>query len=50
MIPVHIVYDTIKEARADGWGLWFEHEDYAILARNNHVGAVVIIKERKEIK
>jgi len=38
---IHTKFDTIEEARQEGWGLWFQHENYLILARDNRIGAVV---------
>lgn len=37
----HTEYDSIQEARADGWGFGFQHNEYMILTRDNRVGAVV---------
>lgn len=36
-----IVFDTMEEARESGYGLWFQHENYLILAKNNRVHACV---------
>ncbi|BCS53292.1 hypothetical protein [Geobacter sp. SVR] len=38
---IHTIYDNEKEANADGWGFWFQHENWLILGRDNRVGAVV---------
>ena len=40
-INVHTVFDSIEEAEKEGWGLWFQHEGYFILARDNRAGSVV---------
>jgi hypothetical protein len=41
---IHTVYDSEEEARSEGWGLWFQHDDYLILGRENRVGAVVRVR------
>ena len=40
---IHTIYDSEKDARADGWSLWFQHGNYLILNRDNRVGAVVMV-------
>lgn len=42
--PIHTIYDSLDEARVDGWGLWFQHGRYLILSRDNRVGAVVEVQ------
>lgn len=42
--PIDTIYDSLEEAAADGWGLWFQHENYLVLGRNNRCGAVVEVK------
>ena len=42
---IHTIFDTIEEARSDGWGLWFQHENFLILAKENRVGAVVEVNK-----
>lgn len=39
--PIRQVFHTLEEARAKGYGLWFQHDKYFILARDNRVNAVV---------
>lgn len=41
---IHSVYSTMEKARNDGWGLWFQHDTFVILARDNRVGAVVLLR------
>jgi len=38
---IHTIFQDLEEAGAAGWGLWFQHEGFLILARDNRVGAVV---------
>lgn len=38
---IHTVFKNEEEARKEGWGLWFQHEDYLILGKDNCVGAVI---------
>jgi hypothetical protein len=38
---IHTIFQTEDAARAMGWGVWFQHGDYLILAKDNHIGAVV---------
>jgi hypothetical protein len=38
---IHTIYASEDEARADGWGFWFQHGNYLILGRDNRTGAVV---------
>ena len=38
---IHTVFESEEEARAMGWGLWFEHGQFLILGQDNRVGAVV---------
>lgn len=45
---IHTVYASLEDARADGWGLWFQHDRYMILSRDNRVGAVVDCEEKRE--
>lgn len=40
---IHTVYVSEAEARLDGWGFWFQHENYLILGRDNRTGAVVVV-------
>lgn len=40
---IHTIFKSETEARGNGWGLWFQHERYLILAKNNRVGAVVVL-------
>lgn len=42
-INIHTIYESEEEARVDGWGFWFQHENYLILGRDNRTGAVVKI-------
>ena len=41
---IHTVFENMEEARENGWGLWFDHEQYSILGKDNRVGAVVVNK------
>ena len=38
---IHTIFKDEDNARAMGWGLWFQHGKYLILAKDNRVGAVV---------
>ena len=38
---IHTEYESMDEAREAGWGLWFQHDNYLILGKENHCGAVV---------
>jgi len=40
-IRIHTLYPNEEAARADGWGLWFQFENYLVLGRDNRVGAAV---------
>lgn len=40
-IRIHTLYPDMEAARADGWGLWFQFENYLVLGRDNRVGAAV---------
>jgi len=33
-------FSSSEEARAEGWGMWFQHENLIILAKDNRCGAV----------
>ena len=37
---IHTEYSTKAEATSDGWGVWFQHGDVFILARENRCGAI----------
>jgi len=41
---VHAIFDNKEEAATAGWGLWFQHENYLILAKDNRCGAVIEVK------
>jgi hypothetical protein len=41
---IHTQFASEKEASREGWGFWFQHEDYLILGRDNRTGAVVKVK------
>ena len=43
-IRVKYEFESLEAARAEGWGLWFQHGDYLILGRYNRTGAVVKVK------
>jgi hypothetical protein len=43
---IHTIFDTLEEARAENWGLWFQHENYLILSRDNRIGAIVELSRR----
>lgn len=45
-LPIHSIYKSMEEAEADGWGLWFQHENYLVLGRDNRVGAVVLVNQQ----
>lgn len=45
-IKIHTIYASEEEARLDGWGFWFQHEQYLVLGRDNRTGAVVGLDER----
>jgi len=38
---MHTIFDNMEEARKHGWGLWFQHHEYLILGKDNHIGAIV---------
>jgi hypothetical protein len=38
---IHTVFESIQEARENGWGYWFQYENYMILGKDNRTGAVV---------
>ena len=38
---IHTIFDNEETARAMGWGVWFQHGKYLILAKDNRCGAVV---------
>lgn len=38
---IHTIFDNKDEATTAGWGLWFQHENFLILAKDNRVGAVI---------
>lgn len=40
-MPIHTIYDSLEEAREEKWGIWFYHNEWIILSRDNRVGAVV---------
>ena len=40
---IHTNYANLEEAGVDGWHLWFQHENYLILNRENRCGAVVTL-------
>lgn len=40
-IRIHTLYPSEEAARADGWGFWFQFENYLILGRDNRTGAAV---------
>lgn len=40
---IHTQFETYEEAFAEGWGLWFQHENFFILGKENRVGAVVSV-------
>jgi hypothetical protein len=42
---IHTIYESEEEARADGWGFWFQHGQYLILGRDNRTGAVVKVSQ-----
>ena len=44
---IYTIYETEKEASADGWGFWFQHENWLILGRDNKTGAVVEVKDER---
>lgn len=44
---IHTIFDNMDEADAAGWGLWFQHENNLILAKDNRVGAVVEVSPRR---
>lgn len=46
VFKIHTVYSSLEEARENGWGQWFSHEEYIILAKDNRVGAVVEVTRR----
>ncbi len=48
MITVHEEFDSLDEARKSGWGLWFQHGEWLILARDNRCGAVVNVNSVQE--
>jgi len=41
---VHTIFDNKEEATIAGWGLWFQHENHLILAKDNRCGAVIEVK------
>lgn len=47
-IKAHTIYTSIDEAQADGWGIWFQHERYLILGRDNRAGAIIDTTPRGE--
>ena len=38
---IHTIFENEETARAMGWGVWFQHGKYLILAKDNRCGAVV---------
>jgi len=38
---IHTIFASMEEAGKEGWGLWFQHENSLVLARDNRVGAIV---------
>ena len=42
---IHTIFSSEEEAREHGWGVWFYHDNFIILARENRVGAVIQLKE-----
>ena len=43
-INIHTLYASEDEARIDGWGFWFQYEDYLIFGRDNRTGAAVRVQ------
>ena len=42
---IHTIFSSEEEAREHGWGVWFSHNDFIILGRENRVGAVIKLKK-----
>lgn len=40
-IKAKIEFKDIEEASENGWGVWFQHERWIILGKDNRSGAVV---------
>ena len=38
---IHTIFESEEAARSMGWGVWFQHGEYLILAKDNRSGAVV---------
>lgn len=35
------LFDSVDEARTQGYGVWFQHQNYIILGKDNRVHAAV---------
>lgn len=46
VINAHTQFESKNEAEKHGWGFWFQHDNYLILAKDNRIGAIVLVKPR----